>query len=70
MNTETLYGFIVGLVFGIIAISATCFVLEDYTPMYKSGVMNTKKEAFKKGLMYKEVDDNDTVLYRWGIKKN
>lgn len=32
---------------------------------YNQGVSNTYKEAFKQGLMVREIDKNDKVVYRW-----
>lgn len=36
-----------------------------YTLAYKLGVSDTHKEAFSKGLMAKEIDKDDKVIYKW-----
>lgn len=35
------------------------------TRPYMEGVRATQKEAFENGLMTKEVDKDDNVIYRW-----
>jgi len=35
------------------------------TGVYRLGVEDTHKEAFENGLMVKEIDKNDKVVYRW-----
>jgi hypothetical protein len=34
-------------------------------PYYDKGVKDTHKEAFEMGLMKKEIDKDDKVIYRW-----
>lgn len=36
-----------------------------YSRPYRNGVEATHKEAFKQGLMTKEIGENDKVIYRW-----
>jgi hypothetical protein len=35
------------------------------TKFYEMGVSDTHKEAFKNGLMVKEITKDDKVVYRW-----
>jgi hypothetical protein len=34
-------------------------------PTYEQGVKDTHKEAYSHGLMTKEIDKDDKVIYRW-----
>jgi len=36
-----------------------------YTVMYKMGVTDTYKEAYKHGFMVKEITEDDKVIYKW-----
>ena len=40
-------------------------IFPEYTSAYLLGVKDTHKEAYEQGLMVKEIDKDDKVIYRW-----
>lgn len=56
--------FLTGLFFGVFLMVIALKVFPK-TKHYYDGVRDTHKEAFSKGLMTKEIDKNDKVIYRW-----
>ena len=61
-ESKFIFGLIV-LTFAVLLIVAV--VKPEWTLAYKQGVLDTKREAFSHGLMTKEVDKDDKVIYRW-----
>jgi hypothetical protein len=57
-------GFFGGILVGIIAFISLIFFLPQ-GPTYEQGVQDTHKEAYKHGLMVKEISKDDAVIYRW-----
>jgi len=57
-------GFFGGVLVGIIAFFILIFFLPQ-EPTYEQGVQDTHKEAYKHGLMVKEISKDDAVIYRW-----
>jgi hypothetical protein len=60
-------GFFSGIVGGLLAIAIVVTVASfTYNPRtYEQGVKDTHKEAHSHGLMTKEIDKDDKVIYRW-----
>ena len=58
-------GFFGGVVVGIIAIVAIVASFTSNERTYEQGVKDTHKEAHSHGLMTKEIDKDDKVIYRW-----
>lgn len=54
---------------GLFAIIIFLMVMIGFFPKgtlaYKEGVKDTHKEAFEHGLMVKEIDKDDKVIYLW-----
>lgn len=66
MNSNTTNEWImVGLFAIIIFMGVMVGFFPKGTLPYKEGVKATHKEAFEHGLMVKEIDKDDKVIYRW-----
>lgn len=64
--SEATQAFITGILLGLILAVGICSVNGGkHTRNYLEGVKSVQKEAFEHGLMIKEVDKNDRVIYRW-----
>lgn len=57
--------FCIGAVFGIALLIAVLRSFPSISYPYREGVKDTHKEAFEMGLMKKEIDKDDKVIYRW-----
>jgi hypothetical protein len=51
--------------FGIILLIGILSLYPSISYPYDKGVKDTHKEAFEMGLMKKEIDKDDKVIYRW-----
>jgi hypothetical protein len=51
--------------FGIILLIGILSLYPSISYPYDKGVKDTHKEAFQMGLMKKEIDKDDKVIYRW-----
>lgn len=60
-NTNPFY-FIFGAMVGVLILG---LFLSVTNTTYRDGVKDTHKEAFEMGLMKKEIDKDDKVIYRW-----
>jgi hypothetical protein len=58
-------GFFCGVWVVIIVIVAIVASLPSNERTYEQGVKDTHKEAHSHGLMTKEIDKDDKVIYRW-----
>ena len=65
MNTETMKSFMLGILAGIIMMTAVVFIFGNDSVYYHNGEMAIKKQAFKAHHMIKEVDEHDNVIYKW-----
>jgi len=54
----------VGIVVGVF-IMFILLKIFPHTKHYYQGIEDTHKEAFEHGLMVKEIDKDDKVIYRW-----
>lgn len=54
-----------GIMLSTMIIIGTQMVDPKRDPIYKLGVLDTKREAFNHGFMTKEVNEKDEVIYRW-----
>ncbi len=57
-----------GVLVGVIAAGPAFITLIFFLPQgptYEQGVQDTHKEAYKHGLMVKEISKDDAVIYRW-----
>lgn len=57
--------FCAGSMFGIILLIGILSLYPSISYPYDKGVKDTHKEAFEMGLMKKEIDKDDKVIYRW-----
>ena len=57
--------FCAGSMFGIILLIGILSLYPSVSYPYDKGVKDTHKEAFEMGLMKKEIDKDDKVIYRW-----
>ena len=54
-----------GVVCGIFLLGVILSLYPSVSYPYLKGVKDTHKEAFEMGLMKKEIDKDDKVIYRW-----
>lgn len=56
---------LLGAAITILIVTLPIIVWPEHTHLYKIGVKATYKEAYAKGFMRKEIDNEDKVLYKW-----
>ena len=56
---------VIGILLGIILMDIVLNSTARSNQFYDLGVSDTYKEAFAQGLMIKEIDKDDKVIYRW-----
>jgi hypothetical protein len=56
-------GFFAGTFLGMVLLTTIVYCTSNGT--YEQGVQDTHKEAYKHGLMVKEISKDDAVIYRW-----
>lgn len=54
-----------GIATGILIVVLYVIMFPKWSCAYNEGVRDTHKEAFANGLMAKEIDKDDKVIYRW-----
>ena len=57
--------FFMGVICGISLLGVFLSLYPSISYPYDKGVKDTHKEAFQMGLMKKEIDKDDKVIYRW-----
>ena len=64
-DEHPLVSFVGGIMVGAGVLALIISTWPTYFRSYHDGVRATQKEAFENGLMVKEVDKDDQVIYRW-----
>ena len=60
-----LVSFVGGIMVGMGALGLIMSTWPTQFTLYHDGVRATQKEAFENGLMLKQIDKDDQVIYRW-----
>lgn len=64
-DEHPLVSFFGGIVIGMAILAISQEAWPKVFRIYNDGVRAAQKEAFEHGLMTKEVDKDDKVIYRW-----